>query len=75
MIWSCLQVSLLYKAGITSKDVESKKAAPLYAGSAKRSATMALQMLKRPDLAPATKARFEQQVADAEKYNGMRAPL
>jgi len=64
-----VQLSLLYKAGITQDDIATKKAAPLYAGGKRPLPALALQMLKKVDLSANHRAKFQQQVDDAEKYN------
>lgn len=66
-----VNVTLLYKAGITKKDIEAG-VAPLYTNSGPRRNAMAEQMLKRDNLGEATRARFQQMVDADNEYNKKR---
>lgn len=64
-----VKVTLLFKDGITQADIADGGARPLYSASDRRSAGMAEQMLKRPNLSDAMKERFQSQVDAAAKHN------
>jgi hypothetical protein len=67
-----VKVSLLCKAGISADDLKSGKVSPFYTNAPPRVPTMALNMLKNPNLSANLKAKFEKEVAEAEAYNKAR---